>query len=278
MNSREVQLILKTLNVKPNKNLGQNFLTDKNILKKIISISELSTNDVILEIGPGLGSITEELVKSVKKIYAIEIDYRLYLYLNEKFSIYDNVEVIHGDILKIEIPNHNKVISNIPYKITGPILEKVFFRKESPIGILSVQKSIADRIFFSSSYKNFSRISVNVNTFMEPVSRLHISQQSFYPKPKIPLSLIKFIPRDPIDPFFFKEEHIKFFLKLISGIMPYKNRNIVTAIYLFYKTQEDRMYTKEDILMVLRKNDFKNEKVFKFKIDEFTEISKLFYS
>ena len=149
MNRREVELILKNLNIKPNKKLGQNFLTDKNITKKIISVSEISQNDIILEIGPGLGIITQELVNLVKKIYAIEIDHRLYSYLNDKFSTYDNVEIIHGDILKVEIPKHNKVISNIPYTITGSILDKIFFRINSPVGILTIEKSIADRIFLS---------------------------------------------------------------------------------------------------------------------------------
>lgn len=278
MNRREVELILKNLNIKPNKKLGQNFLTDKNITKKIISVSEISQNDIILEIGPGLGIITQELVNLVKKIYAIEIDHRLYSYLNDKFSTYDNVEIIHGDILKVEIPNHNKVISNIPYTITGSILDKIFFRINSPVGILTIEKSIADRIFLSGDYKNFSRISINVNTFMKPVLKSSISRNSFYPIPKIALSLIKLIPRDKINPFFLEKEPIDFFLKFISGIMPYKNRNIANAIELFFKTQKDIQYTKEDILLILQKNNYENKKVFNFEIDDYTEISKLFYS
>jgi len=278
MNKREVELILKNLNIKPNKKLGQNFLTDKNITKKIISVSEVSQNDIILEIGPGLGIITQELVNLVKKIYAIEIDHRLYSYLNDKFSTYDNVEIIHGDILKVEIPNHNKVISNIPYTITGSILDKIFFRINSPVGILTIEKSIADRIFLSGDYKNFSRISINVNTFMKPVLKSSISRNSFYPIPKIALSLIKLIPRDKINPFFLEKEPIDFFLKFISGIMPYKNRNIANAIELFFKTQKDIQYTKEDILLILQKNNYENKKVFNFEIDDYTEISKLFYS
>ena len=278
MNRREVELILKNLNIKPNKKLGQNFLTDKNITKKIISVSEISQNDIILEIGPGLGIITQELVNLVKKIYAIEIDHRLYSYLNDKFSTYDNVEIIHGDILKVEIPKHNKVISNIPYTITGSILDKIFFRINSPVGILTIEKSIADRIFISGDYKNFSRISINVNTFMKPVLKSSISRNSFYPIPKIALSLIKLIPRDKINPFFLEKEPIDFFLKFISGIMPYKNRNIANAIELFFKTQKDIQYTKEDILLILQKNNYENKKVFNFEIDDYTEISKLFYS
>ena len=113
---------------------------------------------------------------------------------------------------------------------------------------------------------------------MKPVLKSSISRNSFYPIPKIALSLIKLIPRDKINPFFLEKEPIDFFLKFISGIMPYKNRNIANAIELFFKTQKDIQYTKEDILLILQKNNYENKKVFNFEIDDYTEISKLFYS
>ncbi|MFX0039891.1 MAG: 16S rRNA (adenine(1518)-N(6)/adenine(1519)-N(6))-dimethyltransferase RsmA [Promethearchaeota archaeon] len=278
MDKIEIQLTLKQLKINPNKKLGQNFLTAKSIVNKIITVSEVTQNDVILEIGPGLGIITQELVKLAKKIYAIEIDHRLYSYLNNKFSTYNNIEIIHGDILQVEVPIHNKVISNIPYTITGAIFDKIFFKRNTPIGILTIEKSITDRIFLSGDYKNFSRISISVNTFMEPVLRLNISKKSFYPIPKIPLSLVKLIPREKINPFFLKKDTIDFFLKFIGGIMPYKNKNIVNAIDLFLKTQQNTMFSKEEILSILRKNNFENKKVFNFEIDDYIEISKLFYS
>ncbi len=278
MDKREVQLILKQLKINPNKKLGQNFLTDTNVVKKILSFSELSNDDIILEIGPGLGALTEELVKKVKKIYAIEIDHRLYSYLNKKFSNYDNIEIINGNILELEIPFHNKVVSNIPYSITGPILEKIFYKEKPPIGVLTIEENIANRIFISKNYKNFSRISISANTFIKPVSKLTISRMSFYPIPKIALSLIKFIPNEKLNPFLLEKDSIDFFLKFIAGIMPYKNKNIVNALDLYFKTLKRNRYTKEEILMILQKNDYENKKLFSFKIEEFIEISKLFYS
>ena len=278
MNKKDIQLLLKQLKIVPNKKLGQNFIIDEQVLKKIISRSKISQNDVVLEIGPGLGAITKELVELVKKVYAVEIDYRLWSYLNDQFSIYENIEIIHGDILKIEIPSHNKVISNIPYTITGPILDKLFFRKNSPIGILTVEKDIADRIFFSGNYRNFSRISISVNAFMNPISRINIPRKSFYPIPEIALSLINLIPKDRINPFLSEKSTIEFFLKFIGGIMPYKNKNIANAIDLYFKRQEIFTNNKEEILNILQKNNFENKKVFNFKIEEYIEISKLFYS
>ncbi|UCC20253.1 MAG: ribosomal RNA small subunit methyltransferase A [Promethearchaeota archaeon] len=278
MNKKDLQLILKQLKFTPNKKLGQNFIVDENALNKIISISNISQNDIILEIGPGLGALTQKLVESGNKVYAIEIDYRLYSYLENIFSIYENVEIIRGDILKIDIPHHNKVISNIPYTITGPLLDKLFYRINSPTGILTIEKKIADRIFSSNDYKNFSRISISLNSFMIPVLRFNISRKSFYPIPDIMLSLIKIIPKDNINPFLSDRNTIEFFLKFVGGIMPYKNKNIVNAIDLYFKNQEDGLFNKEEILNILQKNDYENNKVFTFKIEEFIEISKLFYS
>ncbi len=278
MDNREVQLILKQLNIKPNKKLGQNFLTDKNVVKKVIYFSELSNDDIILEIGAGLGALTEELVKKVKKIYAIEIDNRLFSYLNKKFSNFSNIEIIHGNILELEIPFHTKVVSNIPYSITGAILEKIFYREEPPIGVLIIEESLTDRIFMSGKYKNFSRISISANAFINPVSKSTISRMSFYPIPKIPLSLIKILPKHQLNPFLMKKDSIDFFLKFIAGIMPYKNKNIVNALDLYFKTLDRRRYKKEEILMILQKNNYENKKLFDFTIEEFIEISKIFYS
>jgi 16S rRNA (adenine1518-N6/adenine1519-N6)-dimethyltransferase len=278
MNKRKVQLILKSLNVNPNKRLGQNFLVDQNIVRKIINSSELSNNDVILEIGPGLGAITEKMINSVKKIYAIEIDQRLYTYLKEIYSVYDNIEIIHGDVLEIEIPNHNKCVSNIPYTITGPILQKIFFKQKSPIGILTIEESIADRIFISGNYKTFSRISITVNAFMNPVLKSNISRKSFYPIPKIALCLVKIIPNDQINPFLLNEDSINFFLKFIAGIIPYKNKNIVNSIYQFFNVYKNKKYSKEAILKILQENNYQNKKLFNFKINDLIEISKLIYN
>ena len=121
------------------KKFGQNFLKDEIVLRKIVEAMPRNDNKIV-EIGPGLGALTEELATKVKKIYAIEIDPRLYSYLNQKFSIYNNLEIIHGNVLELEIPFHNKVISNIPYSITGPIFEKIFFKKQAPIGVLIIEK------------------------------------------------------------------------------------------------------------------------------------------
>ncbi|MFW9895533.1 MAG: 16S rRNA (adenine(1518)-N(6)/adenine(1519)-N(6))-dimethyltransferase RsmA [Candidatus Thorarchaeota archaeon] len=277
MNYRDVQLILKHLNLKPKKYLGQNFLIDNNITKKIIKSSELSGEDVVLEIGPGLGALTEEIVKKVKKIYAVEIDQTLYKYLSDVFSICKNIEIINGDILELQLPNHNKVISNLPYTITGPILEKVFFKKNPPLGILTIEKSLGNRIFLSDNYKQISRISVTVNCFMNPIIKYNIPREGFYPIPKIDLLLIKMAPKEDIN-FFLTDLNSKdFFLKFVAGIMPYKGKNITNALTLYFKSINRFNYSKEKISLILKKSGYENKKLFKFKNEEIIEICRLFY-
>ena len=276
MNKSDVQLILKQLNIKPKKHLGQNFLIDKNIRDKIISTAEISKNDIILEIGPGLGALTEKLIDYAKQVYAIEIEPHFYSYLKNKFSDIDNLKLINGDILNVEVPPHNKVVSNIPYSITGPILERIFFTSNPPHGILTIESKLAERIFFRGDYKKYSRLTISVNSFMEPIQRYSISRNSFYPTPGIDLSLIKINPKVIINPFLLENKNIQFYLKFIAGIMPYKNKNIVNALEIFFS--KTTSLNKQEIIKILQENKFENKKVFTFKSPEFIELCKLFYN
>lgn len=277
MNKKDLQLVLNQINVKPKKSWGQNFLIDNNIVNKIVFESEISKQDIILEIGPGLGAITEELINRAKKVYVVEKEPKFCSYLSERFSKYDNIEIINEDILKIDIPPHDKVVSNIPYTITGPILEKVFYKRNPPLGIISIEKSIAERIFLSTNYKSFSRISITLNSFMIPTRKFDISRNCFYPVPKIDITLIKIAPKENLDSFLEENISRSFFLKFIAGIMPYKNKDIVNALFLFFKSQKSYSFSKEEVLKILQENDFSNKKLFSLNIEEFLEIGKLFY-
>jgi len=276
MDFKELKQIFNQLDFKPKKHLGQNFIINTQIIEKIIKLADISKKDVILEIGPGLGGLTDFLVEKAKKVYAIEADPVLSGYLTDKYSTHNDIEIINSDILQVNIPFHTKVISNIPYKITGPILEKVFFKNDPPQGILTIERSIATRLILSSNYKNFSRISVGFNTFMKLISNSKIPRTSFYPIPKIEIALIKISPRDNLDPILQDQESRKLYLELIAGIMPYKNKNLINALYLFLKSNKGITFTKEKIYCILQENNFENKKLFNYKIDEFIELSKIF--
>ncbi|MHA2287738.1 MAG: 16S rRNA (adenine(1518)-N(6)/adenine(1519)-N(6))-dimethyltransferase RsmA [Promethearchaeota archaeon] len=277
MNKREIQLILENLRIKPNKNLGQNFLTDKNIVSKIISKSDISPDDIILEIGPGLGALTEELVKHANKLYAYEIDLKLYQYLTKKFSKSTNLTLFNEDILEAEIPTFDIVIANIPYTITGAIFEKIFYKEKPPRGTLIIENRIAERLFNENNYKNFSRITVSFNAFMQPLKKSKISSLTFFPAPKIELALIIVKPRDDISQFLLSEEKRSFFLKFVAGIMPYKNKNLVNAIILFIKNEGYSDLSKEAVYKSINDNNITEKKIAQYRVDEIIEICKSIY-
>jgi len=277
MNKKDVQLILKKLDITPSKQLGQNFLINNTTRDIIINRAQVSKNDIILEIGPGLGALTEKLVENAKKVYAIEIDSRLSTFLKNKFSNFDNLEIINDDSLNIDHPFHNKVVSNLPYTITGPILEKLFFKEKPPQGFLVIEKVIADRIFYQDNYKNLSRITISVNTFMRPIKKYKISRYSFYPTPNIDLTLVNLSPNDKIDKFLGDEYKRTFYLKILGGIMPYKNKNLANALELYIKKKLNLDLNKKDIYNILEQNNVENNKVSSYSISDFVKISKIFY-
>ncbi len=278
MNKSEVLLILKQLGIRPNKELGQNFLINKKTVSKIILESNIKTTQSILEIGPGLGALTEDLVKKSNQIYAYEIDSVLFSYLSSKFSNYENLKLYNEDILKAKIPSSDIIISNIPYSITGPIFEKVFYNPQPPRGALIIENSIAERLFNRNNYKSFSRITVTFNAFMKPVRKFKISRFDFFPTPKIELALVIVEPRKAIDQLLLSDDGRTFFLRFVAGIMPYKNKNMVNAIKYFLKNDKNFNYSKQHIEVFLRKNQLKNDKVALFSVDEIVELSKKFYS
>lgn len=278
MNSQETHLILKKLGIKPNKRLGQNFLIDKNIVSKILSESHLLKDEVVLEIGPGLGALTEGLIGQRNKIYAFEIDFKLYNFLTEKFRSVKNLELFNQDILKAQIPHHDIVISNIPYSITGAIFEKVFYNEKPARGVLIIENTIAERIFSKNTYKNFSRITVSFNAFMEPIQKYKISKFCFIPTPKIELALIIVKPKEYIDHFLLIENQRKFFLKFVAGLMPYKNKNLINGIMLFLKKEVISFSSKQELYNVIKNAKFNDKKIAQFKVEEIIELSKLIYN
>jgi len=272
MNRKEVQFILRQLNFTPKKKFGQNFLIDSKVLHKIISEANLNEDDIVVEIGAGLGVITSELILNAKKVYSYEIDSTLFQYMREKFSDLRNIELINQDILQVKIPYHNKVVSNIPYTLTGPIIEKVFYNEQPPEGVLIIEKSIANRIFLSAAYKDFSRITVTFNAFMEPLKKQIISSNCFYPRPKIDLALIKVKPREKVKSFLLEKENIDFFLRFTAGIMPYKNKNLVNALELFFKNKNSFHFSKIELLEFLKEFNIQNKKLFQFNVDDLIDI------
>lgn len=183
------------LSVTPKKSLGQNFLINSQVLDKIVEAAEVSKSDVILEIGPGTGNLTEKLTEKTQKVITIEKDRRLIEPLQEKFKD-TNVKVIEADVLKFRIENLKfddfdyKIIGNIPYYITSRFLRKIFTEWPKPqLVVLTIQKEVAQRIIAKPPHMNL--LAVSIQFFAEPKIISYISKENFRPRPKVDSALLR---------------------------------------------------------------------------------------
>jgi 16S rRNA (adenine1518-N6/adenine1519-N6)-dimethyltransferase len=277
MTLKETISVLKKLDIKPSKKLGQNFLVDKNVLKKILLKSNLTTLETVVEVGAGLGTLTREISKIAKKVISYEIDKRLYDYLMLELSVYDNIELINDDVLKSEIPHHDKIISNTPYTITGPLLEKLFYHPKSCPGTLIIEKSISTKLENYKDYQNFSRIAITFNAFMICTETYDVSRNSFFPRPKINLSLINIVPRPKTKSFLLESQTRQFFIKFISGLTQYKNKTISNAIDLFIKNETSLNLSKSEVNHLINTMQIEKQKLFMLDTETLIKICEKLY-
>ena len=188
----------------PKKSLGQNFLIDKNIIKKILDISNIDETQTILEIGAGYGNLTKLIAKKkVNKIIAIEKDIKICEFLKNNFKNNKNIKIINDDILNIINKNKFKkrviVYGNLPYSISTKILVNFIMTKKWPPRyeklIFMFQKEVADRILAKENTKNFNRLSVLSNWRLDVKKHFDISKNCFFPKPKVNSTLLSFYPK-----------------------------------------------------------------------------------
>ena len=213
--------VLKKYNFSFQKKYGQNFLIDTNILERIISESEITKDDCVLEIGPGIGTMTQYLAESAKRVVAVEIDRSLIPILEDTLSGYDNVTVINDDILKVDIKKicdeYNdarpiKVVANLPYYITTPIIMGLF---ESHVPLKSitimVQKEVADRMQQKPGSKDYGALSLAVQYYAKPEIVAEVSPNCFIPKPNVSSAVIR-LTRYENPPIEVDDEHFMFSL------------------------------------------------------------------
>jgi 16S rRNA (adenine1518-N6/adenine1519-N6)-dimethyltransferase len=202
-----VKDLLRKYNIRPFKGFGQNFLISENILKKIVEVANVSPEDIILEIGSGIGTLTQELARKVKRVITIEKDEKMVEILKETLVDFKNVKVIEGDALKLNPKNYKlrtknyKLIANLPYNITSPVIRKFLESGNPPKEmILMVQKEVAQRICAKPPAKGEVRpkgrpkmnlLAVSVQFYSKPEILFYVSKNSFWPSPKVDSALIK---------------------------------------------------------------------------------------
>lgn len=195
---KEVTLhIVKTFGIHMAKKLGQNFLIDGNVVDGIVAAAQVKAGDTVLEVGPGIGTLTQGLAEAGAEVTAVELDRRLLDVLAKTLEGYDNVKVIHGDILKIDISREinkekYKLVANLPYYITTPIIMK-FLEERLPVELLvtMVQKEVAQRMVAKPGGKDYGALSVAVQYYTEPEIMFIVPPKAFIPAPAVESAVIR---------------------------------------------------------------------------------------
>ena len=225
--SKITKNILNQYGIKLNKNLGQNYLIDKNKRDQIIDFGKINKDDVVLEIGSGIGTLTIELAKKAKKVIAIEQDKKICEILTNRLKTenIDNVELICDDALKVGFPKFNKIISNLPYQISSPITFK-FLDYNFDTAILMYQKEFGERMNGKVGTKNYSRLSAMLYFKCNVEKLTDVSSESFIPKPKIDSSVIKLTPKENN----IADNDFKIYSKFTKALFQHRNKKIKNAL------------------------------------------------
>lgn len=226
--------------IKPKKSLGQNFLFDKNIQKKITSACDLSKEDIVLEIGAGMGDLTQQLAVTAKRVYALEVDCRFFPLLEDKLRAQTNCQILKADILKFNInkflqnnlvKQKIKVIGNIPYYISSPIIEHLIqYRANIDTVFITVQKEFGRRVNAAAGSKEYGSFSCFVQYYAQPKIIFEIKKGSFKPSPKVDscfLSL-KFRQNPPVE-----VRNEEMFFKLIRSAFNQRRKTLRNSLAAF---------------------------------------------
>lgn len=259
----------KNNNFKTKKALGQCFLTDERICAKIADLADIKENDVVLEVGPGLGAITKYLIKKAKKVYAFEIDNEAIPILEKNTNFSDILTIYNEDILKTDLSFLDNIeeevilVSNLPYYITSPIISLFLYNvKKVKRMVLMVQKEVGDRLSAKVSTKDYNSFTIIVNYFSKVTKLLNVSRGSFTPSPNVDSVVIEIdkIERDikPLDE--------DLFIKIVNQSFKERRKTILNNL--------QSLYTKEKTTLILEKAMIDpSRRAETLSIDEFINLS-----
>ena len=277
----DTKFILKKYNISANKKLGQNFLIDDDIIQNIIDAAELKETDLVIEIGPGLGTLTSKLLEKAGKVIAIELDEKMLKVLNDRFSLYNNFILINNDVLKVDlnkIIEENleqlksvKIVANLPYYITTPIIMKLL---ESKLKIetitVMVQKEVADRITATPGDKLSGSITYSVDYYAKAEEVVFVSKSCFMPSPEVDSAVIKLEIRKEPKVNVLNEE---MFFKVIKASFMQRRKTLINGLM-----NSGIIKDREKLNAILKEaNIDSNIRGEKLTIEQFANLSNLIY-
>ena len=280
---KETKFLIKKYKIKANKNLGQNFLIDDSALQDIANGANIEQNDLVIEIGPGLGSLTKILLEKSKKVICIELDKKMVKILKERFVAYNNIEIINEDILRIDLNelikiekekdsniNDVKVVANLPYYITTPIIMKLVENKLDIQSItVMIQKEVAERLIAIPGTKETGAITYTIYYYCEGERIREVQNTCFIPEPEVTSEVIKLKLRE--NPAV-KVKDKKVMFKIIKSAYMQRRKTILnslTSVGVFKNKTEGIEFLKKIGL----REDIRPENM---KIEDFAKLTDLF--
>ena len=250
----ETKFIMNKYDVKPNKKLGQNFLIDEEAINFIADLA--NEDDTIIEIGPGLGTLTSKLLERAKKVIVVELDSKMVDIIKDRFKLYKNIEIIQGDILKIDISKYKnaKIIANLPYYITTEIITKLIKQDINEINVL-IQKEVAERICAVPGEKEAGAITYFVQYYADAKILKQVTKECFIPSPKVDSTVIQI-----------KNEDLLF--ELIKENFSKRRKTITNSL--------SNTVSKEKLINILKELGIdENIRGEKLSLEQFAQISNL---
>ena len=275
----DTKFIMKKYKIRANKALGQNFLINQHVVDKIVENSHITKEDLVIEIGPGLGTLTKDLLEKAGKVICIELDKKMIKILTDRFSLYDNFELIHGDVLKVRLNKiikeekekngfkFAKIVANLPYYITTPIIMKLLEDRLDLESItVMIQKEVADRLIAIPGEKETGAITYSVYYYATAEGIMEVPNDSFIPEPEVTSKVIKLtLRKEP--PVEVKSRGVMF--RIIKSAFMQRRKTLLNAL-----TNTKVFMSKEEGLEILKELQLdENVRAEKLTLQDFAEIT-----
>lgn len=262
--------LLQARDVNIKKYLGQHFLIDRNGRDKVLSFADLGEEDIVVEIGPGLGGMTDGFVDKVKEVYGFEIDPEFCGILRDRFAPYENFHLIEKDFLEVSgewwdsLPERVKVIGNTPYYISSPIAFRILeFHRKIKLALLTVQKEVGERFTAGPGSKNYGAISVLMSIYTDAKICYSLKRDVFFPKPEVSSVVVKIVPLEKPKIDVKCEKKFWEFLPLIFSFRRKKLPNVVNKVFKVEKAVFKKAVEKENISPDARVEDLTPEEIYR---------------
>lgn len=244
----DIRALLEKYRVRLHKRRGQNFLKSEFVASEIVRLAAVDSGDIVLEIGGGLGILTEQLAQASGSVHVIEIEHGLAEALRDRFSDRENVFVVEDDALTADLPDANKVVANLPYSISSEITFRLLRDLDFEQAVLMYQKEFASRLVAAPDSQAYSRLSVNFQYLATAEELMDVSSSMFYPEPAVDSSVVR-ITRRTTGPF---AQDPRIFEWMVRGVYSYPNKHLRRAMRIWFKNMGLEKNLADEVIAACR--------------------------